>query len=175
GLLQSQTYYLAGSSRAGDLLPGPLSEIMSGNVQHTIDPAIAEDSQAVLFEFANNSRSQKFLRTNFRPLVEFHEIANVNGRELLLEGRIGESALGQSPVQRHLPAFETALLTASRTRPHTFVPAPRRLAVSGARTTPNPFSLVRRSRIRPECVYTCHKYFSSISNLQFWNLQSPII
>ena len=127
---------------------------MSGNMQRSIELAIAENAYAVLLVFADKSSSQKFLRANLGSLVEFHQIANVYDRELFFKPRIREAALGQAPVQRHLTALEAALLAASRTRPHTFTSTRCRFSMSGARTPPDPLRLVRRSRIRLECVNT---------------------
>ena len=71
---------------------------MSGNMQRTIELAIAQNAHAILLEFADKSSIQKFLRANLGSLVEFHQIANVNDRELFFKPCISEAALGQAAV-----------------------------------------------------------------------------
>src|SRR5205809_6860815 len=125
---------------------------MSGNMQRTIELAIAQNAHAILLEFADKSSIQKFLRANLGSLVEFRQIANDNDRELFFKPRIREAALGQAAVQRHLTALEAALLAASRTRPHTFTSTPCRLSTPHARTLTDPRTLLRGARVGSECV-----------------------
>src|SRR5262245_14565829 len=60
-------------------------------------------------------------------------------------------------MQRHLAAFKSTLLAASRTGPHALVSASGRFSMSRTGTAANAFCFVCRPRIRPECIDARHK------------------
>src|SRR5262245_22638758 len=103
---------------------------MSRDVEGSVHLTITKNSYAVRRQLANNSCIHHFLGPNFGSLLEFGQIADVDRREMLFERRIAEPALRHAAMQRHLTAFESALLAASRTRPHALVSAARRFAMA---------------------------------------------
>src|SRR5262249_39583609 len=61
-----------------------------------------------------------------------------------------EAALRQAPLQRHLAALVSRRAVPARARPPSLVPAPRRLAVARAGSTPDALAAARRSGRRME-------------------------
>src|SRR5262249_7986099 len=77
------------------------------------------------------------------------EIAHVDHCELAVEGVL-EPALGDAPVERHLPTLEPGPLATARARLVPLVPLCRGLAVTGTRATPDALSRLPGSARRPE-------------------------
>src|SRR4029079_4857320 len=59
--------------------------------------------------------------------------------------QVVKAALRHAAVERHLAAFETALVLEARSRLCALVPAAGRLAVAGALAAPDPLLCVRRA------------------------------
>src|SRR5262245_25261523 len=116
---------------------------MRRNVEGAIDLTIPQDAHAVLRKLPNEAGVNEFLRTDLRSGIEFREIADVDDRKFLLERGVRETSLRQAPMQRHLAAFETPLLTAARTGPHALVSAASGFLMSGAWAASQPLRLMR--------------------------------
>src|SRR5262249_17452700 len=77
------------------------------------------------------------------------EVAHVHHRELAVEGVL-EAALGEPPVERHLPALEAGALPATRARLVPLVALRRRLAVARPGAAPHAFAGLPGPARRPE-------------------------
>ena len=64
--------------------------------------------------------------------LELVQVVEIDDRVMLLEGRVVEAALGQTPNQRHLAAFESESNAAAGARLLALVALAARLAVTGA-------------------------------------------
>src|SRR5262245_12552877 len=104
----------------------------------------AENLQAVSY-FPNFAQLYQPVGTE-RIAVEDVQSSQVNDGILLLEN-VGEPALGEAAVQRHLATFEPAHHAVARNRPRAFVPAPGRLAAPRSHAAADaPFGMLLSSR-----------------------------
>src|SRR5215831_16520924 len=134
-LLRGGADYLRRPARFLDLLHGRFRKLVRFHRDLARQLARAQHLQAVM-QFLDDAGCQE--RVHGKGLAfQFLQLVQVNDRILLLED-IGEAALGQAAVQRHLSAFEAALLAETRAGMLPFVAARRSLTVAGPHTAADP-------------------------------------
>src|SRR5262245_5526407 len=82
---------------------------------------------------------------HFHPRRKRLELAKIDHRHFNAKG-IVKAALWQTPLQRHLPAFEAGLNIATGARALPLMAAARSLAVTRAVSPSDPFALFARPR-----------------------------
>src|SRR5436309_3777246 len=97
---------LAGAPCRFDLLPGRRGELRRVHGELLGELAVAEDFDAVVLALDQAGLAQRRL-VDGRAVVETLEVRDVHHGVLLLED-VGEAALREAAVQRHLAAFESA-------------------------------------------------------------------
>src|SRR5262249_19193782 len=102
-----------------------LAETMGVDGQRFFQLALAQDHDRFERGFANHAAFEERFRSHTRPGVEdLLQIGQVNLGPFALE-YVGEAALRQPAMQRHLTAFKTAHARIARARFLTFIAAPR--------------------------------------------------
>jgi|SRR6516225_801195 len=130
-----------------DLLARSPAELFSFDNQALVQFTSSEDFHAVASAIDQTLLAQELLR-HARSGIEFFKIPDVNERKRNLECGVVETALGQSPDQRHLTALEPKSDAATRTRLLPLVSFSARLAVAGAFPTTEPLYSVLCTRTR---------------------------
>src|ERR1035437_1411091 len=119
-----------------DLFRRLAAELVRPNRQRLADLAAGEHLERAhgpLHEAALAQELRRHDRAGLEPRAERVEVHDV----VLDAERVVEAALGHAPVQRHLAAFEPALVVKARARFRALVAAPGRLAVARALAAPD--------------------------------------
>ena len=103
--------------------------------------ATAQDLQPIVLELANDPGFKKLLRADLS--VETGQITDVDNGVGSLED-VGEAALREAAVQRHLPTLESGVVLSAGAGVLPFVAPARGLAMPGARTTADPLGAATR-------------------------------
>src|SRR5207248_332901 len=97
-------------------------------------------------------------------LLEGSQVAQIHDRVILVEGGVVETALGQTPDQRHLAAFESEPNAAAGPGLLAFVPLAAGLAVARAFAAAEPFHAVLRAGPRPHVMKADHDCAGSFAS-----------
>src|SRR5437762_6583960 len=89
-----------------------------------------------------------------RSAFEIGQLRQIHNGIAFVESCVVKSALGQSPDQRHLPAFESETEASARSRLLTFVAFAAGFAVAGTLTTAEAFDPMPCSRTWPQIMQT---------------------
>src|SRR5688572_22058030 len=113
--------------RSLDLLPSALCEPVRRHAQRFRNFAVSEHDYIVLRLLDQAATVQHFGRDLFVGVEVLLQSGETDLQPLLLED-VGKTALGQTPVQRHLTTFKSNLARITRTRLLSLLAAPRGLA-----------------------------------------------
>src|SRR5690349_1123804 len=144
-LLRTDLHYCAASLL--DLFASTLREAMCRNTQRLGDLAVSEHYNIMFRLLDQAARVQHLGRDLFTRIEVLFERRETDLQPAFLED-VGEAALRQTPMQRHLAAFESDLARITRARLLSLLTAARGLAETRARSTAHSFLLVRRSLCR---------------------------
>src|SRR5579884_3498424 len=109
--------------------------------------AIAENFQTIAEFFDNTGRNERLGREVIA--IELFERADVQDRVFFFED-VGEAALRQTAMQRHLAALEAAHQAVARDRLRTFGTATRIFTAASTHALPNTLLLVLLALRRPQ-------------------------
>src|SRR2546423_3787515 len=134
---------LAGAARRFDLLSRRRRELRRLHVELLGQLSVAEDLDPVSGAL-DEARAAKRALIDGGAIVEAIEVAHVHDGMHFLED-VGESALRQTAMKRHLAAFESEHARIAGARLLPLLSAARRLAVPGARSAPDALLGVARA------------------------------
>src|SRR5688572_31716714 len=129
-----------------DDLPGRLGELRRGDVELLGELAVAEDLHAIVRALDQAGLTKHGL-IDRGAVVEALQIGDVHDRVVGLED-IGEAALRQTAMQRHLAAFKTALAAVAGAGLLSLLATAGRLAMTRARTATDALLGVPRALFR---------------------------
>src|SRR5207245_11134448 len=133
-----------------DLRLGRSGRGVAPHGQRVSDLAAAEHLDQPALAVLDQPRLHEALGVDYGVGGERAQRLQIHDRVVLAAAVGLEAALGQPPVQRHLPALEAAVLAAAGARVVALVALGRRLAVSGARPASNALARLHGGRRRPE-------------------------
>src|SRR5439155_5163727 len=154
--------HLCLTAGGGDLLSRLSAEFVRADGERLRDLAPREHLHAALAadEPVLAEQVRRDLRPGLEPLGDRVEVDDLVG----LAERVVESALRHAAVQRHLAAFEPALVLEARTRLRALVAAPRRLAVAGALPAADPLLRVLGALGRTQIAQIHDRQFTNSPN-----------
>src|SRR4029450_5038810 len=124
-------------------------ELVGGDGQSLLDLAVAQNLHGAVL--ARQPRGHQDFGIDGVAGVERGEVPQVHNVVLDAED-VGEAALGQPPVERHLAALEAALVPVAGAGLLALVAASGGLAVAGAGTAADTLAIVRGAGRRSEVV-----------------------